>query len=544
MTVFFVGVLGLHFTMTEESYGTWTPPEFIGGGGGAGPNYQQIACDPSGNVFAVWRQSDGPYLSIYANRYVPGSGWGTAQLIEYASEHASDPEIACDPSGNAFVVWYQGVWGARSIYANQYVPGSGWGTAQLIESASGDATCPEIACDGLGNAVSVWGAAGSIYANRYLPGSGWGTPQCIEFGSETAGYPQIACDHSGNAIVVWYTSNMVPSNVYANRYVPGSGWGTEVEIDSGTAPWAGIPEVACDPQGNAFAVWYEEYTHRVYANRYVPGSGWGTAQRIDSFPSSGYLPQIACDSQGNAMAVWEQWEYPSAYINSICANYYIRGVGWGTSQLVESGTTDAYYPHVAFDSNGNVWAVWEQGIDIRANRFVPGSGWETEELVGVGGYPKIACDNQGNAFVVWPSYDGMYASRTQVQSALVVEIDIKPGSYPNSLNMDGHGVIPVAILGSAEFEVTEIDVSTLSFAGLAVRIKGQGQPQCSVEDVSGDFTGGPEGAPDGYPDLVCQFVDNTDNWSPGNSEATITGNLLDGTPFVGSDEINIVPPAQ
>jgi hypothetical protein len=124
----------------------------------------------------------------------------------------------------------------------------------------------------------------------------------------------------------------------------------------------------------------------------------------------------------------------------------------------------------------------------------------------------------------------------------LVMVDIKPGSYPNSLNVDGHGVIPVAILGSAEFDVTDIDASSLSFGGLAVRVKRQGRLQCSVEDVSGDFNGGPEGAPDGYPDLVCHFVDNPDNWSPGDGEATITGTLIDGTPFAGSDEITVVPP--
>lgn len=120
-----------------------------------------------------------------------------------------------------------------------------------------------------------------------------------------------------------------------------------------------------------------------------------------------------------------------------------------------------------------------------------------------------------------------------------VEIDIKPGSYPNSLNINGHGVIPVAILGSADFDVTQIDLSTLRFAGLEVRVKGNGAPQCSIKDVSGDFTN-PEGAPDGYQDLVCQFVDNPDTWLPGEGVAKLMGNLLDGTPIEGTDEIIIV----
>jgi hypothetical protein len=121
-----------------------------------------------------------------------------------------------------------------------------------------------------------------------------------------------------------------------------------------------------------------------------------------------------------------------------------------------------------------------------------------------------------------------------------VGIDIKPGSYPNSFNLNGNGVIPVAILGSADFDVTQVDVNSLLFAGLTVRVKGNGTPQCSYQDVSGDFTY-PTGAPDGFTDLVCQYVDNPANWTAGDSFATLTGNLLDGTPISGTDSIRIVP---
>jgi hypothetical protein len=114
---------------------------------------------------------------------------------------------------------------------------------------------------------------------------------------------------------------------------------------------------------------------------------------------------------------------------------------------------------------------------------------------------------------------------------LYVDIDIKPGSYPNSFNIDGNGVVPVAILGSPHFDVAQIDQTTLDFAGLAARVKGNGQPQCSIEDTNGD----------GFDDLVCQFVDDASLWSPGEDEATLSGLLLDGTYFEGSDTINILP---
>jgi hypothetical protein len=132
----------------------------------------------------------------------------------------------------------------------------------------------------------------------------------------------------------------------------------------------------------------------------------------------------------------------------------------------------------------------------------------------------------------------------ETEGTIVAEIDIKPGSFPNCFNVNGHGVIPVAILGSADFDVTQINPTTLSFAGLSVRVKGNDNLQCSVEDVSGDFSGGFEGAPDGYDDLVCQFVDDADLWSADTGTATVTGNLLvefGGTPFAGTDTICLAP---
>jgi len=121
----------------------------------------------------------------------------------------------------------------------------------------------------------------------------------------------------------------------------------------------------------------------------------------------------------------------------------------------------------------------------------------------------------------------------------VVGIDIKPGSYPNSFNNDGHGVIPVAILGSASFDVSQVDVSTVRLEGLALRVKGNGAYQFSIKDVSGNFSNTMQGEPDGYPDLVCQFVDEDSVWNQGESIAAVRGNLSDGAPFMGRDSIKI-----
>ena len=120
---------------------------------------------------------------------------------------------------------------------------------------------------------------------------------------------------------------------------------------------------------------------------------------------------------------------------------------------------------------------------------------------------------------------------TPVVQTLTVAIDIKPGSDPNCFNANGHGVIPVAVLGSAGFDVSNIDLNTLSFGGLAVRVRGNKGPLCSI-DYSNE---------DAYLDLVCHFEDDASAWDPGDGDASLTGNLIDGTSFEGADSICVVP---
>ncbi len=89
----------------------------------------------------------------------------------------------------------------------------------------------------------------------------------------------------------------------------------------------------------------------------------------------------------------------------------------------------------------------------------------------------------------------------------------------------------MAILGTDSLDVTDIDQSTLSFGGLDVRVRGNKGPLCSLDDTNFD----------GLYDLVCQFQDNPDYWEAGDEEATLTGELLDGTLIEGIDSICIVP---
>lgn len=80
-----------------------------------------------------------------------------------------------------------------------------------------------------------------------------------------------------------------------------------------------------------------------------------------------------------------------------------------------------------------------------------------------------------------------------------VNIDIKPSSCPNPLNVKSKGVLPVAILGTEDFDVSEIDPATVSLEGIAPL-------RWDLEDVATPVDDGCSiDGRDGFIDLTLKF---------------------------------------
>ena len=183
----------------------------------------RVVMNSSGHAMAVWRHYN---ADLWANRYISGSGWATATLIEASPYSIYDddlPEIAIDNAGNAIAVWGQESGSYESVYANRYVSGTGWAGPQLLESAAGDAARVKIAIDPAGNAVAVWyqhdGARNNVWAVRYANGTGWGAPALLETDNTGNAYnPRLKIDLTGNVITVWQQGDGVQDNIWANRF--------------------------------------------------------------------------------------------------------------------------------------------------------------------------------------------------------------------------------------------------------------------------------------------------------------------------------------
>jgi hypothetical protein len=151
-----------------------------------------------------------------------------------------------------------------------------------------------------------------------------------------------------------------------------------------------------------------------------------------------------------------------------------------------------------------------------------------------------------------PNGDSPVLSDLTIELGVIdVDIDIKPGSWPNSISLQGKtsrngkggtgisGTIPVAILTTAEFDAATVDVTTVTFGDddgndIGVNVKNNGALHASLEDVDGD----------GDVDLVMHFsktdlVDNGDLHS-GTTELFINGETLDGRLIHGVDAVRVI----
>ncbi|MHC4319301.1 MAG: proprotein convertase P-domain-containing protein, partial [Planctomycetota bacterium] len=149
------------------------------------------------------------------------------------------------------------------------------------------------------------------------------------------------------------------------------------------------------------------------------------------------------------------------------------------------------------------------------------------------------------------------------QCLITGRLDIKPGSCPNSYNNrgTGNGKLPVALVGTGDFDVSTVDTSTLLLSradgvgGFVAPLAGPPGPGITIGDTATPSDGEPcdchELAGDGIADLNLKFhrATMTDVLElgdlAGNSvvELVLTGSLTSGQGFEARDCIRLVAPS-
>ena len=128
-----------------------------------------------------------------------------------------------------------------------------------------------------------------------------------------------------------------------------------------------------------------------------------------------------------------------------------------------------------------------------------------------------------------PAPSAVAALNTETCGIEVV-VDINPGDFPNEIDLFNNNIVPVIILGSDDFDVFDVDGTTLAFgpAGAAPEhVADPDQFEDHIEDLNDD----------GFEDLEMHYFTQETGIAFGDTEACVTGQTLDAVSFEGCDSI-------
>ena len=181
--------------------------------------------------------------------------------------------------------------------------------------------------------------------------------------------------------------------------------------------------------------------------------------------------------------------------------------------IIEEGTADFITSHNGIDVVATVSAGQTIHYDVVDDKL-------RIETSGVGEIPLTI---NGETFTVQAG---------ETFSVHEVQIDIKPGSDPNTLNCKSKkdSVIPVAILTTGDFDAMTVDDTTVLFEGAAETHvnKKTGTVQRHEEDVDSD----------GDIDLLFHFRQNQTTLTCDSTETILIGKTFEGDLIIGTDSID------
>jgi hypothetical protein len=227
------------------------------------------------------------------------------------------------------------------------------------------------------------------------------------------------------------------------------------------------------------------------------------------------------ESSGYPTSYWDNFETRNTIVaNNLSDNCWEVSLGHNIS----SNDCEAAEPSDMLNSDPLLLPLAENGGRTPTHALAPGSpaidaGGAECEPTDQRGVPRPQDgDSDGTALCDIGAFE---LGPRQVQ------LDVKPGGFPNSINPYSRGVVPVAILGSDTFDVADVDVVALAF----------GPAGAPIAHLNGHLQ---DTNFDGIIDLMLHFRTQDTGIVCGDESATLTGQTLEGQPIEGSDSIQTV----
>ncbi len=188
----------------------------------------------------------------------------------------------------------------------------------------------------------------------------------------------------------------------------------------------GQPRIAVDGQGDAIAVWHSEdgkleggvSSYEAQAAFRPAGGAWQIPQRLSAYGQSAEEANVAFDAQGDAFAVWDAYssDVPEGDAHfSVQAAFRPAGGAWQTSvDLSPVEAPGGVHPSLAVDAQGSAMVTWNRGAGPVQEAFRPAGGaWQAPvdltQGSAEGDFSQVAFDKYGDAMATWQG-DGLQSA--------------------------------------------------------------------------------------------------------------------------------------
>ncbi|PWU05011.1 MAG: hypothetical protein C5B51_15725 [Terriglobia bacterium] len=302
--------------------GAWQPPVLV-----PGASSVIMVVTPASVVHLIRQAPNGSNTDIAWNRYIPGTGFTTPQVL-YSDPPGVLPraDAVLDASGNLVMV-FEGPGSTDSLphaWSMVYTAATGtWGAAREISPPGQDAWAVTLGRSADGNHIlllyeSIYNVPYGLYSQEYLAGSQtWAAPKqvpgTVHAADAAGGRLPFALDNAGNATLITPLSSVqrFPGQfplmaLYGFRYEGGKwGPGTQLSNWSRTTVVGPVPIInssgvvlapafiSSDPSGVTVGVY-----------RFTPGQGWQTEAKLQATSFAGNLAVAWFGSSGQAVLVY------------------------------------------------------------------------------------------------------------------------------------------------------------------------------------------------------------------------------------------------
>lgn len=283
------------------------------------------------------------------------------EILSRTGINSKDPHVAMDPNGNAVAIWLENGF----VNAKFKPAGLNWGTSSTLSGSS--ASVPTIAIDSNGNVTAVWVENSGSKAATKKFNNPWSS--AVSLSNSGATSPCLAVDAAGNAVAAWVRNGDIEVSVKPF----GANWQNRNVINSPGGSAASSPQIAMGGSGSneiVYIVWHAiSSSDTVYtSSKRLTSGSWTNADALSLTSSQAAYPKVAVDMNGNATAIWFSFNQTGSVYSSVIVQAATKPFGGNWSypvNLSEPGLRDpsTLYSKIGYDGSGNAIAIWSTSFN-------------------------------------------------------------------------------------------------------------------------------------------------------------------------------------